>query len=709
MLKQNKNLFPVLIFTLIFSMLTLSHSTKTALASEPDFTIVVIPDTQYEVSKYPQMWKTMTQWIVDNASTQNIKAVIGVGDMTNTHRAPEFQTAQDGFNLIGNKSIPYVPLIGNHDYNDVTNRIATTYDAYFGPNQLNKKPWYGDSYPKGSNQNFYIKFDVGTHKYLVIALEFYPRSAAIAWAQNIINAYPNREVIVVTHAYLTNNAEKVIDTGMLFGPLNYHLVDYNNGQQLWDEFIKINKNIILTLNGHFADAITTTHRTNPGINGNLVHQLFTDYESQNYGDGYMMLLKFQPNTWKIQVSFYSPILKTYDPKNSTYTLSYTALATPIILPSTISQISDPILMDLNNDGQLALAYIKNGQTIAYNNKGLLPGFPWNTHFNIISPAISDLNGDGKKEIIGGCDRNKLCVYDSNGNMVSGWPKLVGGDITSSPAIADLDKDGQKEIVIGTDHNNSTFPNQVYVFHPDGSLLMGWPKNIDSSVSANPVIADINGDDVLDIVVADWAGTIHVWDKNGVALPGWPRKLPSNKYDYAGYINHTSPAVADINNDGKKEIVICDSAGHVFIFKADGFQLRGWPKEMGSSVQFSSPAIGDVDGDGEIEVAAGSFDGNIYLWKSTGQLMPGWPQSTINPIFSSPVLIDIDHDSKLEIALNSTNGKIYLWKYDGSAVAGWPKQTNSVFLTSPVFGDFDNDGKLNLIAAGNKSIYKWKLP
>ncbi|MBF0478611.1 MAG: VCBS repeat-containing protein [Candidatus Omnitrophica bacterium] len=735
MLRTNPQKFSVLFLALILSILILSYDSQAASKStvtsqpkgavgvpqsDPDFTMVVLPDTQYEVDweakKTSTIWTTMTDWIKADPLKLNIKVVIGVGDITDQHDKSEidFITAQQGFNKILSASIPYVPTIGNHDYDDAYNRVATTYDKYFGPAQLSKseKQWYGGCY-NGSDQNFYMKFDIGTHKYLVLALEFFPSAKALSWAQGILDANANadREVIVTTHAYLNQNGERQGNEGL--GALNYYKgkieqTDFNNGPEMWDAFIKKNKNIIMTLNGHFTDTITTAKRTDAGTYGNLIHQIFVDYQYRNLGDGYMMLLKFQPSSNNIQVSFYSPYLGIYDPKNKTYDLPYNMPNGSTPNQFKTSPVSDSVLMDINNDGQKELTFIKNGQMNAYDSKGSsLSGFPWNTRFNTTSPAIVDLNGDGNKEIIGGCDKG-LCVYDTNGMMVSGWPKIISGTNISAPAVADLDKDGRKEIVIEAAAYTGAPSTNLYVFHSDGTLMEGWPKSVDGGVATNPIIADLYGNGSLDIIAATLNGPIYVWDINGNALEGWARRLPKIKLDYNA-IFKTSPAVADLNNDGKKEIVLCDNNGMVYVFKPNGEILSSnWPKQISAGTELTAPSIGDINNDGKLEIALGSSNGKVYLLNNDGSNVTGWPQTTQGPIYAAPVLADVDNDGKLEIAVGSTDKKIYIWKNNGSPLSGWPKITNNSFLTPLVLGDFDNDGILNLIAVTDAQVYSWKL-
>ncbi|MBF0478612.1 MAG: VCBS repeat-containing protein [Candidatus Omnitrophica bacterium] len=386
--------------------------------------------------------------------------------------------------------------------------------------------------------------------------------------------------------------------------------------------------------------------------------------------------------------------------------------------------SDPVSADLFNNGQKEVIYTQNGQVYAYDKNGIIPGFPWkHTYFNAASSlAIVDLYGDGNKYVIGGCYNktagNEVCVYDSHGVAPHGWPQKVSSYIGGAPAIADLDNNHQKEIIVATNM-------QVYIFNSDGKLRSNWPKTVEftgrpgvigmNGVSTSPVIADMDGDGALDIIVATTSGLINVWNKDGNLI---------HKY-YGTYMLGTAPAVADLNQDGKNEIVFGDQTlnnsynyvGNIYVYKKDGKLV--WKKPIEGGLAHSSPVIGDLDKDGKLEIVATGSEGKVYVFKADGSLMPGWPKSIPGQIATSPVLLDIFQDKKLEIVVTAKDGNVYFWNYEGTLVpfqSGKNPMPNPMrilpqgnVLNSPVFGDFYGDGYLDIVAVAGNSIANWELP
>ncbi len=58
----------------------------------------------------------------------------------------------------------------------------------------------------------------------------------------------------------------------------------------------------------------------------------------------------------------------------------------------------------------------------------------------------------------------------------GWPQMTVGAVQSSPTMVDLDGDLDMEIIIGSNDGN------VYIWHHDGTLLDGWPQQVEYPVT-----------------------------------------------------------------------------------------------------------------------------------------------------------------------------------------------------------------------------------
>ena len=327
-----------IIFSVFASIVLLGVLVPGAKA-QSDFTIVALPDTQYYSESYPQTFTAQTQWIVNNAATLNIQAVLGLGDIVNTATNTwEWQNADASVKLLDNANTPYLLAIGNHDYSDSGNTSGRTsetsnFNAFFGPSRYQGYSWYKGQYPAGSNENFYGILTINSKQYLFLMLEFYPRDSALAWAASVIAANPAAEVIVVTHAYIYSDSTRV----SLCDGLNaqaYNVGADNDGETLWKKFVSQYSQISLVLNGHFAYTDSTAEgvgkRTDLGVNGNIVNEMLSDYqEMANGGNGYLRILKFSPSLNTIEVRTYSPTLNAYlTDSNNQFTVQWHSTGTP---------------------------------------------------------------------------------------------------------------------------------------------------------------------------------------------------------------------------------------------------------------------------------------------------------------------------------------------------------------------------------------------
>ena len=87
-----------------------------------DFTIVVLPDTQFYSESFPATYTAQTQWIMNNRDALNIEYVAHVGDIVNVaSQINQWNNADAAMSLLETPvtgfpdGMPYCPYVGNHD------------------------------------------------------------------------------------------------------------------------------------------------------------------------------------------------------------------------------------------------------------------------------------------------------------------------------------------------------------------------------------------------------------------------------------------------------------------------------------------------------------------------------------------------------------------------------------------------------------------
>jgi len=278
----------------------------------PNFTLAFLPDTQTYIKDKKNEFTSQISWLISNKDVQNIKYVGHAGDIVQFWDGvpTDWAFAQTEMNRLTAAGIDYSTIPGNHDYAELT-RNSSVYNSYFPLSSFQAMPTYGGAYDT-SNDNTYHLLDINGNKLLVLSLEFGPRDAVVAWANNILQQYSSMKAIVITHAYLDPYGE-LLTAGVGHAASNGYGLgsDVNDGDELWTNLIYPNNNIAFVISGH--DGLIndgSALRSSVHADGSPVYQIMANYQYYPVNNaGYLLLLNFSSTT---------ATLHTYSPWQSTY-------------------------------------------------------------------------------------------------------------------------------------------------------------------------------------------------------------------------------------------------------------------------------------------------------------------------------------------------------------------------------------------------------
>ena len=286
-------------------------------AKDYAYSFAVIGDTQklvyndaYNGTNYTSY---IYDWIVKNASSKNIKFVMGMGDITDQNGIDK--TPDDGTNQTGKEweiavaqhkklydaGIPYGIIMGNHD------KIPEL-DQYFG-NDKNFTEANIGYYNGTSLGNYYLKFTVGETKYMMIGLQYGPDDNILNWAGSVIAANPDYRVIITTHAYMFRDGTTldINDVVPPRKPTDGNSTK-NNGDQIWTKLASQYANVIMVLSGHDPYA-SIARRQDVGVHGNTVTQFLIDFQgkdsSYKFETGMVAMFYFSEDGKNVQVEYIS--------------------------------------------------------------------------------------------------------------------------------------------------------------------------------------------------------------------------------------------------------------------------------------------------------------------------------------------------------------------------------------------------------------------
>ncbi len=361
-------------------------------------------------------------------------------------------------------------------------------------------------------------------------------------------------------------------------------------------------------------------------------------------------------------------------------------------------------------------------------------------------AVADLTGNGSLEVIVGRGGDSLTVYNSNGSVLWERNPFGSGEIRTL-AVADLETDGQLEIIVGRASGGSN--NQVNVYEPDGTVRPGFPARRDGEdgygwgmYNENVTVGDLNDDGYAEIIAPTDTHYITGLDRNGSQLLANAAVYVNSDHndngittwaevgvhvdhsvDVTGYADcgtehrpnfaNVAPAIADVNGDGVREIIVpgdvynCgigDPDGDLYYlpwifnldrtrWSGDGFNWTALPTPEPGSGPLSqdyevieniavNTVVADLDGDGFKEILFPSYDGRLHVYWLDKTQHGNWPYDVPGSgirFASEPIVVDLDNDGHAEVIFTS-----------------WPEKTNGV-------------GQLHILDYLGNSLHAINLP
>jgi len=482
--------------------------------SDDEFTIAILPDTQYYTSEKikgkKEMFFAQTDWIVNNAAKEHIAYVIQLGDVSDDgeKNPTEWEYAADAMYRLEKpqagypEGIPYGLAVGNHDQTKSQYPISgkTTYfNRYFGVSHFEGKPWYGGHY-REDNDSHYDLFTAAGIPLIVIYLEYDSFDEDIEpmneWAESLLKRYKDRKAILVSHSLIGFN-RKAGTNEKGFPKFS------KQGQRIFDH-LKRFPNVFLALCGHVGD--NGEGYRQDGYAGHMLKTFLSDYQSRSEGGhGLMRLMTFSKKDDLIRVRTFSP----YTGEKEMDADSHFSL--PWWHHTTVAR-----QMDFNNDSKTDIVCFDQGKWSINGKQTLELGSPGDI------PVPADYNGDGKTEAAVFSPSKGVFIME-DGRVIKYGMK---GDI---PVPGDYDGDGFADIAV---YRPSTMT--WYILDVD-TIKFGNKNGI-------PVPADYDGDGKID--VGFFRTTNSMWQ---TALGN----IPLDTLHVAGDI----PVPGDYDGDGRAEMAV----------------------------------------------------------------------------------------------------------------------------------------------------------
>lgn len=355
----------------------------------------------------------------------------------------------------------------------------------------------------------------------------------------------------------------------------------------------------------------------------------------------------------------------------------------------------------------------------------------------------DIDGNGTKELVAfgsGPDGEGRIGYAwrANGQPYASTSQFLTfnfGSLSSSPAFGDVDGDGVVEaVLLGTTGRISVFDTDSLINGSQAAPKSGFPFDLSGRSFTAPMLADIDGDGILDIVSVNEFGKVYalkVESDTVSIISGFPLDLGEEVR--AGFaLVQTSPL----------RIAVIASSGNLYVFDRSGKTVKGFPVALGkASAQCDvPPVVCDIDGDSKREIVVFAYEYSSYRYFAVDLdgVVKYKSTRTFPPPLTAPAVADMNSDGLPEVVFGSLNG-IWALEANGAALDGYPLVFPETydrlvwiphegylypftfpytfsFRTSPAVADIDSDGKMEIVVgspdhgvyllkSGNSKPYK----
>ncbi|HEX7836938.1 MAG TPA: VCBS repeat-containing protein [Kofleriaceae bacterium] len=438
-------------------------------------------------------------------------------------------------------------------------------------------------------------------------------------------------------------------------------------------------------------------------------------------------------------------------------------------------LGSPAVADLDGDGTNEVIVPREGRLVVWHVQpgggssvvwsATLSGRIWS------SAVVADLVPSSPGLEVAIASRAQVVVYSATGKVLPGFP-FTWRDELRSLAAGDIDGDGKLELVAVTttplDANGQR--DVVIAIRGDGTVVSGFPPNTTgasgcdancfpySGYDQNIALGDVDGDHKADLFITHDDAYMSLHAGTGRAFDAAPifvnrKKFPGIRWmvDYAlaqqgfsdnegvdqqAHFTNTAPTIADLDGDGKPELIALGSLQNaaqtkltlgvgLFVSRPDGTRPAAWVKPVVAPDYLGGLDDGDnnlVGMTNEVTVAEidpghkgpelvfAGFDGKIYAVDARSAPLWNFRYTSAADVWTSGVVVaDLSGDGVPEIVFTTYSpggGDLFVLDAGGNLLHKIALGGRGA-IPVPTIADVDGDGTLDIVVSLKDAVTKVK--
>ena len=349
-------------------------------------------------------------------------------------------------------------------------------------------------------------------------------------------------------------------------------------------------------------------------------------------------------------------------------------------------------------------------------------------YEAISVAVADVNGDGKPDVVvvnecadNSCEGSSVGVLlgNSDGTFQSAVTYGTGSSESSWVTVADVNGDGKPDLAVV----NQSGTVAVLLGNGDGTFQTAVTYGTGGWEPFSMTVADVNGDGKPDLLVANQCFSNECATNTGavsVLLGNGDGTFQSAVTYGSGGIRSFSVAVADVNRDGKPDLLVtnvCASSNNcnngtvgVLLGNGDGTFQTAVAYDSGGYWTLRV-AVADVNGDGKPDVLVANQcadstcakDGTVgvLLGNGDGTFQTAVAYDSGGSYAWSVAVADANGDGRPDVLVANYEGDtvgVLLGNGDGTFQTAVTYGTGGVLPYSVAVADVNGDGRPDVLVA-----------